>query len=148
STDPHDTRLRASVVFRAGEVTILVDTSPDLREQALRSGLRHVDALLYTHMHADHTAGIDEMRRFNGLQQQWIPAYARENTAADLHQRVGYAFREEFPARGIKPDLDLHIVDDATPFDVAGVTVQPIPIMHGTLPILGYRIGDIAYLTD
>jgi len=148
STDPHDTRLRASVVFRVGDVTLLVDTSPDLRYQALRSDLRRVDAILFTHMHADHTAGMDEMRRFNALQQAWIPAYAPENAAKDLRGRFAYAFRDDFPIFGLKPDLDLHIVDDAQPFEVAGVTVQPIPIMHGRLPILGYRIGDVAYLTD
>lgn len=148
SVDPHDTRLRASVLFRVGGVTLLVDTSPDLRYQALRSGVRRVDGLLFTHMHADHTAGIDEIRRFNAMQQAWIPAWAPANAARDLRERFGYAFRDDFPAFGFKPDLELHTVDGTEPFEVAGVTVQPVPIMHGTLPILGYRIGDIAYLTD
>lgn len=148
SPDPRDTRLRASVVFRVDDVTLLVDTSPDLRFQALRADLRRVDALLFTHMHADHTAGMDEMRRFNALQQAWIPAFAPENAAKDLRERFAYAFRDDFPIFGMKPDLDLRILMDAAPFEVAGVTVQPIPIMHGHLPILGYRVGDIAYLTD
>lgn len=148
SNDPHDTRLRASVVFHVGDVSLLVDTSPDLRYQALRANLRRVDALLYTHMHADHTAGIDDMRRFNALKQAWIPTYMPENAAKDLRERFAYAFRDDFPFFGMKPDLDLQTIVNAEPFDVAGVTVQPIPIMHGTLPILGYRIGDIAYLTD
>src|SRR5699024_6533175 len=108
----------------------------------------HVDGVLYTHMHADHTAGIDDLRRFNAVQQAWIPAFARENTAADLTERFAYAFLDDFPVFGMKPDLDLHIVENAEPFEIAGVMVQPIPIMHGTLPILGYRVGDTAYLTD
>lgn len=148
SDDPHDTRLRASVLFRVGGTTLLVDTSPDLRYQALRSGFRRVDGLLVTHMHADHTAGIDELRRFNAMQQAWIPTWAPENAVKDLRERFAYAFRDDFPAFGFKPDLDLHTVEGTEPFEVAGVTVQPVPVMHGTLPILGYRVGDIAYLTD
>ena len=148
SDDPRDTRLRASVVIRAEDVTLLVDTSPDLRYQMLRSGTRHIDAVLFTHMHADHTAGMDELRRFNAMQQAWIPAWAPENAATDLRERFGYAFRGDFTVFGMAPDLDLHVIGDTRPFDVAGVTVQPVPVMHGRLPVLGYRVGDVAYLTD
>jgi len=148
SDDPRDTRLRTSVLIRADNVTLLVDTTPDLRYQMLRSGNRRVDALLYTHSHADHTAGIDEMRRFNALQQEWIPTYAPENAARDLVTRFGYAFEDHFPIFGMKPDLDLKVIDGAKPFQVDDVTVQPVPVAHGTLPIVGYRIGDVAYLTD
>jgi phosphoribosyl 1,2-cyclic phosphate phosphodiesterase len=148
SGDPRDTRLRTSALIRADDVTLLIDTSPDFRYQMLRSGVRRIDALLYTHMHADHTAGIDDMRRFNALQQEWIPAYAPANAARDLRQRYGYAFEDNFPVLGMKPDLDLHVIDGVAPFDVKGVTIQPIPINHGTLPIVGYRVGSVAYLTD
>jgi phosphoribosyl 1,2-cyclic phosphate phosphodiesterase len=148
SDDPRDTRLRASVLIRVDGVNLLVDTSPDLRFQMLRSGARHIDGVLFTHMHADHTAGMDEMRRFNFMQQAWIPAWAPENAAKDLLERFGYAFRGDFPIFGLSPDLDLHVVKGTAPFDVAGVTVQPVPIMHGNLPVLGYRIGDLAYVTD
>jgi len=148
SDDPRDTRLRTSVLIRADNVTLLVDTTPDLRYQMLHSGNRRVDALLYTHSHADHTAGIDEMRRFNALQQEWIPAYALENAARDLRTRFGYAFEDHFPIFGMKPDLDLKVIDGSTPFHVDDITIQPVPVMHGTLPILGYRVGDVAYLTD
>jgi putative phosphoesterase len=148
SDDPRDTRLRASVLIRVDDVMLLVDTSPDLRYQMLRSGTRRIDGVLFTHTHADHTAGLDEIRRFNAMQQAWIPAWAPENAAADLRERFGYAFREEFPVFGMAPDLDLHVIRDTAPFDVAGVTVQPLPIMHGRLPVLGYRIGNLAYLTD
>jgi putative phosphoesterase len=148
SGDPLDTRLRASVLIRVDDVTLLVDTSPDLRYQMLRSGTRHIDGVLFTHTHADHTAGMDEIRRFNAMQRARIPAWAPENAAADLRERFGYAFREEFPVFGMAPDLDLHVIRDTAPFDVAGVTVQPVPIMHGRLPVLGYRVGNLAYLTD
>jgi phosphoribosyl 1,2-cyclic phosphate phosphodiesterase len=148
SGDPRDTRLRTSALIRVDNTTLLIDTSPDLRYQMLRSGNRRVDAVLFTHMHADHTAGIDEMRRFNALQQEWIPAWAPPNAVHDLRNRYGYAFADTFPIFGMKPDLDLKVLDGTRPFDVAGVSVQPIPINHGTLPIIGYRIGTVAYLTD
>ena len=146
STDPRDRRLRSSVVFRHGETTLLVDTTPDLREQALASGLRRVDGVLFTHAHADHTAGLDELRSFNALQDEHIPIWATPETGEELATRFAYAFADTFPRYGIKPDLTLHRIDG--PFEVAGLTVTPIPIMHGWLPIVGFRIGDIAYLTD
>jgi phosphoribosyl 1,2-cyclic phosphate phosphodiesterase len=148
SDDPRDTRLRTSALIRVDDVTLLFDTSPDFRYQMLRSGTRRIDAVLYTHMHADHTAGIDDMRRFNALQQEWIPAYAPQNAIDDLTHRFGYAFADTFPVFGMKPDLDLKALDGDKPFKVKGVTVQPIPINHGTLPIVGYRVGNVAYLTD
>jgi phosphoribosyl 1,2-cyclic phosphate phosphodiesterase len=148
SDDPRDTRLRTSALIRVDDVILLIDTSPDFRYQMLRSGTRHIDAVLYTHMHADHTAGIDDMRRFNALQQEWIPAFAPENAARDLHQRYGYVFADTFPHFGMKPDLDLKVIDGTSPFTVRGIEIQPIPLNHGTLPILGYRVGSVAYLTD
>lgn len=148
SPDPRDTRLRTSALIRVDNVTLLFDTSPDFRYQMLRSDNRRVDALFYTHMHADHTAGIDDMRRFNALQQEWIPAYAPANAVKDLRARFGYAFEDTFPIFGMKPDLDLHTIDGTDPIDVDGVRVQPVPVVHGRLPILGYRVGDVAYLTD
>jgi phosphoribosyl 1,2-cyclic phosphate phosphodiesterase len=134
------------VLVRASDVTILIDTAPDLRTQALRSGFRRVDAVIYTHAHADHTAGIDELRTFNQMQQAHIPAYATPDTAVELRDRFAYCFKDLFPSYGFKPDLTLHEIDG--PFTVDGIEVTPIPIMHGRLPILGYRIGNLAYLTD
>lgn len=148
SDDPRDTRLRSSALVRSGEVTLLIDTSPDLRYQMLRSGNQRVDGILMTHTHADHTAGMDELRRFNSMQQEWIPMWAPASAQADLRERFSYAFRQDFPVFGMKPDLDLRVINDTEPFDVSGIIVQPIPIMHGRMPILGYRIGDLAYLTD
>lgn len=146
SGDPRDTRLRASILVRTGGATLLVDTSPDLRAQVLAAGVRRIDAVLYTHEHADHTAGLDELRTFNQLQQQHIPVYASPKTAAELRQRFGYAFQDLFPFYGAKPDLTLHEIDG--PFTVAGVEVIPVPVLHGRLPIIGFRFGPVAYVTD
>jgi phosphoribosyl 1,2-cyclic phosphate phosphodiesterase len=146
STDPRDRRLRSSVVIRQDNVTLLVDTTPDLREQALQARLRHIDAVLYTHPHADHTAGLDELRSFNAIQDEHIPVWATDQTASELRERFAYAFADTFPRYGLKPDLLLNLIDG--PFTVKGVEVTPIPIMHGWLPIVGFRVGDIAYLTD
>lgn len=146
STDPRDKRLRASVLVRAGDATLLVDTSPDLRTQMLRAGTRRIDAVLYTHEHADHTAGLDELRTFNQLQQQHIPVFAPPRTAAELRQRFDYAFKDLFPFYGAKPDLTLHEIDG--PFTATGVEVVPVPVLHGRLPIIGFRFGPVAYVTD
>lgn len=146
SADPRDTRLRASILVRVDGVTLLVDTSPDLRAQVLTAGVRHIDAVLYTHEHADHTAGLDELRSFNEIQQQHIPVYAAPRTAAELRQRFGYAFKDLFPFYGAKPDLTLHEIDG--PFVAAGVAVTPVPVLHGRMPIIGFRFGPVAYVTD
>lgn len=146
SADERDKRLRASVHLTIAGKSILIDTSPDMRTQMLRANIRHLDAVLYTHMHADHTAGLDELRRYNALQQARIPTFADATTAAELRERFGYAFNDPFSWFGGKPDLDLTVFDG--PFTVGDVEVTPIPVMHGTLPIVGFRIGTLAYLTD
>ncbi|MGB3306990.1 MAG: MBL fold metallo-hydrolase [Thermomicrobiales bacterium] len=146
SADPRDKRLRASVLVQTGDTNLLIDTSPDMREQMLRAGLRRIDAVLYTHMHADHTAGLDELRRYNIMQGQRIPVWAEPDAAVELRSRFAYAFETTFPFFGAKPDLDLHLVDG--PFCVNETRIIPVPIQHGTLPIDGYRIGNLAYITD
>lgn len=148
SPDEHDRRLRSSVLTHAGDAYILIDTSPDFRQQMLRANPPRIDAVLYTHMHSDHTAGLDDLRPFNFRQEQIIPAYVPENAVDDMHQRFGYALQDPHKHWGRVPNLDLHVIDDTESFDVAGVSVTPIPIMHGRLPMLGYRIGDLTYLTD
>ena len=148
STDPRDTRLRSSALVRTDHATILIDTSPDLRAQLLRARTTRIDAVLYTHAHADHTAGLDELRQFNVLQQARIPVWAETTTARDIAQRFAYAVDHTFSWFGGKPDIDLNVFDREQPFQVAGIMIQPIPIMHGTLPIVGFRIGQLAYLTD
>ncbi|MDP9363903.1 MAG: MBL fold metallo-hydrolase [Chloroflexota bacterium] len=146
SSDPRDRRSRASAVVRDGDRTWLIDTATELRLQALAAGLDRVDAVLMTHAHADHTGGFDDLRRFNEIQQRHLPVYANAGTAAMLRERFAYTFVDQYPFYGGKPDLLLRVVGG--PFDLDGRAVIPIPVFHGRLPILGYRFGDLAYVTD
>lgn len=147
STDPHDKRLRPSIFIEAdGGPKLLVDTSIDLRQQALTHGMTRVDAILFTHSHVDHTHGLDEVRRFNILQRGSIPAYADRATAEDLRRTFHYVFDPPAEKGGGVPQIDLSIIDG--PFDVLGVQVIPVPIFHGPRRILGFRFGTFAYLTD
>jgi phosphoribosyl 1,2-cyclic phosphate phosphodiesterase len=147
SADPRDRRLRPSIVLHVpGGPAILVDTSTDLRQQALTHRLTRVDAILYTHSHADHVMGMDEIRRFNVLQKATIPAYADAQTAEDLQRTFSYAFDPSTQKGGGVPQIELRPIDG--PFGIEGVTVQPVPIWHGKRAILGFRFGRFAYLTD
>jgi phosphoribosyl 1,2-cyclic phosphate phosphodiesterase len=155
SGDPRDRRSRPSILLEiggagvpfAGQVrSVLVDTSTDLREQALRHDLRRVDAILYTHSHADHVLGLDEVRRFNALQRSAIPCYADERTAADLRRMFDYVFNPPAAAGGGIPEISLFRV--AGPFTLGGLEIVPVPLLHGRRPIFGYRAGAFAYLTD
>ena len=146
STDPRDKRLRPSIVLQAGECSILVDTSPDLRQQALTHGITRVDAVLFTHSHADHILGLDEIRRFNAMQGGPIPCYAAADAWTSIHRTFYYAF-DNLPRKGGGiPRIEEHVIDG--PFEVAGVRVMPVPLWHGDTPILGFRCGRFAYLTD
>ena len=146
STDPHDRRSRTSAVVSNVSTTILIDTSPELRVQALANKLSCVDAVLYTHAHADHVAGFDDLRSFNQINQARLPVYADQPTASLLQERFGYAFEQPFPFYGGKPDLDLRVFDG--PFEVYGLPVTPIPVTHGRWTIHGFRFGDLVYVTD
>ena len=145
SNDPRDARLRPSILLRWGGATVLVDTSTDLRQQALTERLPRIDAVLYTHAHADHIFGLDDIRMFNWVLGGPMPVYGSPNTLAALRRTFWYVF-EDVEAGGGKPLVDLHEVE--APFELLGRTVTPVPLHHGTLPILGYRIGPFAYLTD
>jgi phosphoribosyl 1,2-cyclic phosphate phosphodiesterase len=147
STDPRDKRLRPSIYIDVpGHAKILVDTGPDLREQALTHRLTRVDAVLYTHAHADHIMGLDEVRRFNAIQGGPIPCYASAETWATLRQAFSYIFDGKPRKGGGIPELVPHEISG--PFEVAGVAVVPVPVWHGDLPVLGFRLGTFAYLTD
>ena len=146
STDPRDRRSRTSAVIRDGERTMLIDTATELRLQAIAVGLERVDAVLFTHAHADHTSGFDDLRRFNELAGRHLPVYAGVETAASLRERFAYAFVDQFAFYGGKPDLTLEIFDG--PFDLFGREVIPIPVRHGRAVVHGFRFGDLAYVTD
>lgn len=146
SPDPRNKRTRCSsaVLLPDGEV-ILIDTGPDLRQQALRERLPRVDAVLYTHTHADHLHGIDDLRAFCQIQRQQIPLYGNRGAIDHISGKFGYALREPAGFWEI-PVLSANSVDQS--FSLFGVDITPIPLKHGHSDILGYRIGDMAYLTD
>jgi len=147
STDPRDTRTRPSIYLDvSGGPKILVDTSTDLRQQALRHRLPRVDAILYTHSHADHVFGLDDVRRFNVMQRGPIACYGDARTIADLRRTFWYVFDGLDRVGGGIPLLELREI--GAPVDIRGVTIQPVPVFHGPRPILGYRVGRFAYLTD
>ena len=147
STDPRDSRSRASILIRTADGTsVLVDTTPDLRSQALAHDVCRVDAILYTHSHADHVMGLDDVRRFNVLQKSAIPCYGDERTLRDLRRIYSYIFDPDTPRGGGIPQVVLvRVVGD---FCVGSAIFMPIPLMHGSRSILGYRVGSFAYLTD
>jgi phosphoribosyl 1,2-cyclic phosphate phosphodiesterase len=145
SKDARDTRTRTSLLIRHDNRNILVDTSTDLRSQALREGLQHIDAVLFTHSHADHVNGIDDLRGFHFLHRELIPCYASGPTLAILLNGFGYIFNEN-KGSGYAPLLKPHQISG--PFDLFGLTVIPVPLEHGNIASLGYRVGRFAYLTD
>lgn len=143
SGDPHDKRLRASILIETQGLRILVDPSPDFRKQALREGISDVDAVLITHSHYDHVGGIDDLRPL--CAQKFIPLYVREDVEKNLRKHLDYVFRDQrYP--GV-PALDLKVIDNK-PFYIKGIKIIPIEVKHGEWPIFGFRIGDFAYVTD
>jgi phosphoribosyl 1,2-cyclic phosphate phosphodiesterase len=147
STDPRDARSRPSIAIECDDgLKVLVDTTPDLRSQALRHDLRRVDAVLFTHSHADHVMGLDEVRRYNMLTKQPMPVYGDTPTLRDIRRTFAYIFESDAPKGGGIPDLRLFPI--AGSFCLGRQLVQPVPIRHGSWNILGFRFGGFAYLTD
>jgi phosphoribosyl 1,2-cyclic phosphate phosphodiesterase len=150
SADPRDKRNRSAALVEAGGSTILIDTPPELRLQLLAGGFSKVDAVLYTHEHADHTNGIDDLRMFSVRQRRALPIYGPPETLERLRTGFRYIFDETVQAfEGTsKPTLELHPIEPGRPVDVAGVPVLPLAFEHGHLRVYGYRIGSLAYITD
>jgi phosphoribosyl 1,2-cyclic phosphate phosphodiesterase len=146
SSDPRDNRLRPSILVRYAGHGILIDTTPDFRTQALRAPIERVDAILYTHAHADHILGLDDVRPFNYRQRSAIPIYAKQDTLDSIRRVFRYAFEPE-PKQTSIPRLKLHPIEDQ-PFELFGLTITPLPVLHGTQEILGFRLGSAAYITD
>jgi phosphoribosyl 1,2-cyclic phosphate phosphodiesterase len=146
SSDPRDKRLRPSILIRYDGHSVLVDTTPDFREQALRSRMEKIDAILYTHSHADHILGLDDVRPFNYRQRAAIPIYGMQETLDAIQRVFRYAF-DEGPKESSVPLLHLRSLN-GEPFDLFGLKFTPIPLLHGRSTVLGFRFGDAAYLTD
>ncbi len=146
SKNPRNERLRASVYVEVQGFKFLIDTSPDLRMQCLRNVIHHVDAVLYTHPHADHLHGFDELRTLNFLMGQKIPAFANAWTIKEISDKFGYAFDADGQEGGGKPKVDVYEIKKPVLFK--GIPVVPLPVLHGRMPCLGYRIGNFAYVTD
>ena len=145
STDRRNRRTRSSILVSSEAGNILIDTSTDLRYQALKNGIRKVDAVLFTHAHADHVHGIDELRSFNFIQKGPIPCFGNEVTLGRIQTMFSYIFKGADSGGGI-PQLIMNEV--AQTFTLLGEEITPVEVLHGELPILGYRIADMAYITD
>lgn len=143
SNDPKDKRLRTSALFNVDGKNILIDCGPDFRQQILDAGVDRLDAVLLTHKHYDHIAALDELRLFS--RDGGVNLYLEENVAETVHAHLPYCFSEN-PYPGVA-HFDMHIIEN-TPFVAAGIPVTPIRVMHYNLPILGFRIGNVAYITD
>lgn len=146
SADKHDKRLRVSVLLEVDDQVILIDTGPDFRYQMLRADVKKLDAILYTHEHKDHVAGLDDVRAFNYKQQAEVDIYAHQRVQDALKKEFHYIFSgDNYP--GI-PRLKLNNIMDGESFQAAGIDIIPISVMHYLLPVFGFRIGDFTYITD
>lgn len=145
SLDYRDKRLRTSVLIEVGGQCLIIDTGPDFRQQMLREQVNRIDAVLFTHAHRDHTAGLDDVRAYNFMHEMDMPVYATTDVLDQLRREYAYAFTGEYYP-GI-PRLDLRTID-TQPFNVNGIDITPLPVMHLRLPVLGFRIGSFSYITD
>ncbi len=145
SPDPHDKRTRPSVALQFDGRVVLIDTTPDFRQQALREGLERLDAVVFTHAHADHILGLDDTRVFYFRQQVPLPLYADARTMESVRRIFAYVFDGTYKYGGVGK-LDPHVIEG--PFELWGLKMIPVPVLHGDLPVLGFRFGNAAYVTD
>ncbi len=146
SQDSKDKRLRVSVLIETNEETVVIDTGPDFRQQLLRENVQKLDAVVFTHEHKDHTAGLDDVRAFNFKQNKAMDVYAHQRVQEALKMEFSYIFSEKkYP--GI-PELVLHDVTKDDQFHIGGLKFEPIEVFHYQLPVLGYRVGEFTYITD
>lgn len=147
STDPRDKRLRTAALLSVAGKQIAIDCGPDFRAQMLSAGLSQLDAILITHQHNDHIIGLDDVRPFNFQNGTDMPVYCTGEVGEELQQRFAYVFASQNRYPGA-PQVKLHRICKDEPFEVAGLPFTPIEVMHGQLPVLGFRYADFAYLTD
>jgi phosphoribosyl 1,2-cyclic phosphate phosphodiesterase len=150
STDPRDKRTRTAALIEAGNGRLLIDTPPELRLQLIAAGVRAVDAVLFTHAHADHVHGIDDLRAISQRQPDGLPVYGPAETMAELAARFPYIFDASItvPAGTTKPELRAHSLAPDEETEIAGIRVRPLRLPHGNHSVFGYRFGPLAYLTD
>jgi len=147
SGDPRDKRMRTSAVISYGKTRVLIDSSPELRLQCVANGIDMIDAVVFTHGHADHIMGLDEVRRFNALKKGPLDIWADGPTQAALTRCFGYAFEEPEPEMKVfRPHLIRRMIEGS--FEIGPMTWTPVPLFHGDLPVLGFRVGRVAYCTD
>jgi phosphoribosyl 1,2-cyclic phosphate phosphodiesterase len=147
SADPKDRRLRTAALLQTGGKKIAIDCGPDFRAQMLRTGIDRLDAILITHQHNDHIIGLDDVRPFNFRNDMDMPVYCTAPVEAELKQRFAYIFESQNRYPGA-PQVQLHRISKSQPFEVEGQQVIPVELMHGRMPVLGFRFGSFAYLTD
>ena len=147
SDDPRNNRLRSSIMVENEGYQLLIDTSTDLRQQCLRHQITHIDSVLYSHHHADHVHGIDELRCFNFFNKTVTPCYGSAMTLSAIKKNFSYIFNGGKPQGGGIPQIEMVAVK-SEPFTLGGMRITPIDILHGDLTILGYRLNDSAYITD
>ncbi len=150
SDDPRDRRSRTGALIETGSTTILIDSPPELRLQLVQAGVSQIDAVLYTHEHADHVMGIDDLRVFTVRRRGCLPAWGPPETMACLRHSFRYIFDPAIrvPEGTSKPQIELRPATAGVPFEVAGLPVLPLAVEHGYTPVLGYRVGNLGYLTD
>lgn len=146
STDPLNKRLRSSIKIESDNKCFVIDSGPDFRQQMLRTDTRTLDALIFTHEHKDHIAGMDDIRAYNYTQNKAIDVFASDQVQVALRREYQYIF-SDFKYPGI-PEINLHTIDKNHPFDVFGTEFIPIEVMHYKLPVLGFRVGNFTYITD